>query len=183
MKIRDNLLTPNKYSRPTTKLLSVRKIVIHFVNNPRTTAQQNRDFFELRKEGLYGYGSAHFIVDDNEIIKCIPENEGAYHVGSKTYTEYGLSISSYPNARTLGIEFCHPDETGKPSYATYKHLIELCKYLCAKYHLDPMKDICTHYDITGVKADGNICPKYYVTNEGQFTRLKLDVNTALNWKL
>ena len=178
-KINKQLLTPNEYSRPTSRLLSVKKIVIHFVDNENTTAMQNRNFFEMRKEGNYGYGSAHYIVDDNEIIQCILDSERAYHVGSEVYTPYGLAISSYPNSRCLGIEMCHPDETAKPSLATYKKTLDLCAYLCDKYDLDPKDDICTHFDITGAKANGKICHKYYVETPTEFFRLKADVKNRM----
>lgn len=175
MHIKKDLLTINEFSRPSSKLLSVKKIVVHWVANPGTTAVQNRNFFELRKNGKHGYGSAHYILDDKEIIQCIPDSERAYHVGAKEYTDYGLSISSYPNSRTLGIEMCHPDDTGRPSYATYKHLIELLKYLCVKYSLNPIEDICTHHDITG-----KLCPKYYVEVPSEFYRLKCDVKNRIS---
>lgn len=174
MKIKKDYISKNKYSRPTDKLLSVKKLVVHWVANPETTAKQNRNFFDLRKDGKHGYGSAHYILDDKEIIQCIPDKERAYHVGADKYTEYGLSISSYPNARTLGIEICHPDNSGKPSYATYKHLIELLKYLCSKYDLNPLTDICRHYDVTR-----KVCPKYYVNQPEEFDKLKKDVKEGL----
>ena len=170
MIIKKDLLTVNPYSRSGAKLKSVKKIVIHYVANPGTTAKQNRNYFEMRKDGEYQYGSTHYILDDTEIIQCIPEDEVAYHVGAAKYTDYGLSISSYPNARTIGIEFCHPDETGKPEYPAYKHLVELCKQLCCRYKLDPMEDITTHNAITGKN-----CPKYYVDEPEEFYKFKLDV--------
>lgn len=175
--INKQLLTPNSFSRPKKKLKSIMKIVIHYVANPNTTAIQNRNFFELRKDGNHGYGSAHFIVDDNEIIQCIPEDEMAYHVGADKYTPYGLDISSYPNARTIGVEFCHPDKEGKPTLTTYKKLLDLLTYLCDEYALNPVIDICRHYDIT--EKD---CPKYYVYVKSEFWRLKSDVKNRLENK-
>lgn len=174
MNIKEYLLTPNKYSRPGKLLKSVSKIVVHYVQNPKTTAMQNRSFFELRKDGEFQYGSAHYIVDDNEIIRCIPDREIAYHVGANKYTHYGLDISSYPNARTLGVEFCHPDITGKPTAETYNNLLDLLAYLCEDYALNPINDICTHYDITEKP-----CPLYYVNNSEEFEILKLDVKKRM----
>lgn len=176
MKIKQDLLTINQFSRPGIKLLSVKKIVIHYVGNPGTTAKQNVNWVKSLKdqdptdEVDDTYASAHYFIDDNGIIQVIPEDERAYHVGAKRYTPYGLSISSYPNARTIGIEFCHNKEDGKPSYATYKHIIELCKYLCSEYGLDPMEDITTHNAITGKN-----CPKYYVDNDNELIKLKEEV--------
>ncbi|MCP4988490.1 MAG: N-acetylmuramoyl-L-alanine amidase [Colwellia sp.] len=170
----EDLLTVNEYSRPATKLKSVKKIVIHWVANPETNAYQNRRYFENRKKGETGYGSTHYIVDDNVILQMIPDNEMAYHVGSDYYTEYGREISSYPNARTLGIEICHPDWTGKPTEATYDNLIELLVELCKRYKLNPISAICRHYDITTKD-----CPKYYVDNVAMFWKLKSDVRSNM----
>lgn len=172
--IKDDLLTVNEFSRPGKLIKSVMKLVVHYVQNPETTAKQNRDFFELRKTGDYGYGSAHYIVDDKEIIRCIPDREMAYHVGSKYYTPYGLEISSYPNARTLGIEFCHDDIMGMPTLETYNNLVELLAYLCKDYSLNPINDICTHFDVTG-----KMCPLYYVNNKDKMEQLKLDVKRRM----
>ena len=168
--IREMLLTPNKYSRPEDELLSVRKLVLHYVANPKTTAVQNRNFFELRKNGNLGYGSAHYIVDDEEIIRCIPETERAYHVGADKYTPFGLTISSYPNARTIGVEFCHPKEDGKPTEETRDMILWLLADLCKRYNLDPVLDITTHNAITGKD-----CPRYYVANNSAFVQLRYDV--------
>ncbi len=172
--IKQDLLTPNKYSRPKTKLKSVKKIVLHWVANPNTTAKQNRNYFEKRKNGLDGYGSAHYIIDDKEILQCIPDNEMAYHVGSEEYTDYGLNISSYPNARTLGVEFCHNDWEGEPTGEVYNKIVYLLFELCKKYELNPIKDICRHFDITG-----KVCPKYYTNNVSSFWKLKEDVKKLL----
>ncbi len=174
MKIIEDLLTINNFSRPNKKLKSVKKIVIHWVKNPETTAKQNRNFFEKRKHGKDGYGSTHYIVDDKSIIRMIPDDEMAYHVGSDYYTEYGREISSYPNARTLGIEICHPDWTGKPTESTYNNLIDLLVELCKKYKLNPIDSICRHYDITTKE-----CPKYYVDNVSMFWKLKSDVRSRI----
>ncbi len=172
--IKLDLLTPNEYSRPQTKLRTVKRLVIHWVANPGTTAQQNRNFFELRKNGKHGYGSTHFLVDDTEIIKCVPEDELTYHVGAKEYTEYGLSISSYPNDSTMGIEMCHFDDTGEPSKDTLKNTVSLLTKLCKDYGLNPLTGICQHNDITG-----KLCHKYYVDNPDKFTELKNSVNSNI----
>lgn len=174
MKIKEDLLSINSFSRPGDKLKSVKKLVIHWVANPETNAHQNRRYFENRKKGKTGYGSTHYIVDDKTILQCIPDNEMAYHVGADYYTEFGRSISSYPNARTLGIEICHPDWTGKPTEATYSNLVDLLVSLCKKYELDPISDICRHYDITT-----KLCPKYYVDNVSMLWKLKSDVRSRI----
>jgi N-acetylmuramoyl-L-alanine amidase CwlA len=175
MQIKQDLLTINPFSRPGYKLKTVKKIVIHYVQNPETTAKQNRNFFEMRKEGNHGYGSSQYICDDTEILQCIPDDEMAYCVGAKEYTEFGLSISNYPNDSTIHIEFCHPDLTGRPCVKTYTNILDLSEHLCKKFNLDPVEDICRHFDITGKD-----CPKYYVAVQSEWYRLKADVLCRLN---
>lgn len=83
MKITQRLLTPNEYSRPQKPIKELLGIVIHWTANPYANAEQTRFFFEAKKTGMGGYGSAHYIIGQNgEIIQCIPTNEIAYHCGT-----------------------------------------------------------------------------------------------------
>jgi len=171
MNIQENYLTINPYSRCGEKLTSIKKIVLHWVGNPGSSALGNRNYFESLKVGkivgydangkpIYQYASAQYIVGlDGTILKCMPENEIAWHAGN-------LNM----NYNSIGIEVCHPDWNGKYSDVTYNSLIELLKYLCAKYNLTS-NDIIRHYDVTG-----KICPKYYVENPYEFEKIKSDVN-------
>lgn len=176
MNIEQKLLTPNEFSRPQTKLKSVKGVVIHWVANPTSTAINNRNFFERRKDGKSGYGSAHYIIGlKGEVIQCLPDNELAYHVGSKTYLDDALRrLSKYPNDCTIGIEFCHPDDTGKPNLTTYATLIKLSATLLKKHKLSE-KDLWTHQSIVGWKQ----CPKYYVEHPSDWAKFKKDVGIYL----
>ena len=83
MQIIHDFLTHNEYSRPGKKLHKVLAIVIHWTTNPGANAKENRDFFENKKTGMGGYGSAHYIIGQNGIIiAAVPEDEVAYHCGS-----------------------------------------------------------------------------------------------------
>ena len=73
MKITEDFLTINNWSRPGKKLESILAIVMHWTANPRASAKANRDYFEQRKCGSDGYGSAHYIIDqDGSVIHAIP---------------------------------------------------------------------------------------------------------------
>lgn len=161
MEIIKKLLTKNPYSRVGKRIYKIKGVVIHWVANPGTTADQNRVFFELRKFGKHGYGSAHFIIDLNgDIYQCIPTNEMAYHVGASEYTQTALrNLSDYPNDCTIGIEFTHPNWIGNPSPETYKSMIELTAYLLKKHKLSALHDLYRHYDVTGKD-----CPRFFITN-------------------
>ena len=164
MKIEENLLTVNPMSRPGTKLDSVKKIVIHYVNNPGSSAIANRNYFESLKDQKVISASAHYIIGMNgEIIRIIPEDEVAYHSGNKEM-----------NRISIGIENTHPDSTGKFTTATYNSLVKLLADIATRYNLNPLTDIIRHYDVTGSN-----CPKYYVKNPAKFEKLKKDVQTEM----
>lgn len=142
MTITQNLLTPNKYSRPQIKLEKVTKIAVHYVGNPGTSALANRNYFENQKNGGT-YVSSHFIIGlEGEIIQCIPLDEWSY-------------CTNQANGYSISIENCHPDSTGKFNDATEQSLVELCAYLLKKFNLTS-EDIIRHYDVTGKQ-----CPLYW----------------------
>ncbi|WP_262373146.1 hypothetical protein [Treponema phagedenis] len=49
MNIEKQMLTVNPFSRPGQKLQEVKGVVIHWVANPGTSAQANRNYFESLK--------------------------------------------------------------------------------------------------------------------------------------
>lgn len=177
MNVSRNLLTVNQFSRPGSPLLDVRGIVIHYVNNPGTSALQNRNYWEsLRSQANVKkpiYASAHFVIDiSGEIIQCIPTSEIAYHAGALKYTfEADERFDSRPNFHTLGIELCHPDVSGRFTQETWCVAVELVSHLIIQHSLSPKNDIWTHNMITG-----KICPKFFVDHPDAFERFKLDVD-------
>ncbi|WP_434309160.1 peptidoglycan recognition protein family protein [Hominifimenecus sp. rT4P-3] len=161
--ITEKYLTVNPYSRPGQKLPGgVKGIVVHYVANPGTTAENNRNYFENLKNNGDTYASSNFIVGlDGEILACVPVDEVAY-------------ASNNRNDDTLSIECCHPDETGQFNEKTYASVVKLTAYLCSRYHLDPLKDVIRHYDVSG-KA----CPLYFVEHEDAWGAFREDVKKAM----
>lgn len=160
-KVKADLLTPNPYSRPETKIKSIQGIVIHYVGNPKTTAQNNRDYFEGLATKQTTYASSHFVVGlKGEMIQCIPLNEVAY-------------CSNDRNEDTISIEVCHPSKSGKFKKNTYKSVVQLTAYLCNMFDLNT-DDVIRHYDVTG-----KLCPLYYVEHEDAWVKLKSDVDDAI----
>ncbi len=155
--IDEQLLTINDYSRPGEKTDALEYIVIHYLANPRTTAQQNHDYFESLKDLQDTSMSANFIVGiDGEIIECVPPGEIAYASNSMNH----LSIS---------IENCHLDKTGRFTQETYNSCVHLTAYLAEKYGID-REHIIRHYDVTGKE-----CPLYYVEHEDKWEAFRDDV--------
>lgn len=154
-------LPENEYSRPGTLLESVDTIVIHYIGNPNTTAEQNRSYFAGLAVSGETYASSNFIISlDGEIIQCVPVDEIAY-------------ASNTRNIDTLSIELCHPDDTGEFTPETYASAVRLTAWLCSSFNIDA-QDLIRHYDVTG-----KICPKYFVENEGAWEAFKSDVAQAM----
>lgn len=172
MNITKNYLTPNDYSRSQEKIVKVKGIVIHWVANPNTTAIANRNFFESRKYGTKGYGSAQFIVGQvGEIVQCMPLTEVAYHVGSNTYTSEALTrLGDYPNEYTIGIECCHTDWEGHMKDATYNSVVALTAHLLKTYALST-RDIWTHQEVVGWKD----CHRLFYKQPSLYQKFKDDV--------
>lgn len=157
--VEKDYLTVNPWSRPGEPLEEINGVVIHYVGNPGTTAQANRNYFESLSSGEEGvYASSHFIVGlEGEVVQCIPLTEIAYASNSR-------------NDDTVAIEVCHPDETGQFSQVTYDRVVELTAWLCKTFHLDPATDVIRHYDVSG-----KLCPLYYVENQEAWDQFLTDV--------
>lgn len=137
MIITDKLLTINPYSRSGEKQNKIEYIVIHWVGNANTKAIANRNYFNNLAITHTTYASAHYIIGlDGEIIRCIPDDEVAFHSGS-----YSM------NRKSIGIENCHPDWDGKFNDKTYSSLVELTAELCKKYNID-INHVIRHYEVT-----------------------------------
>lgn len=146
-------------SRQGILLDGVNDIVVHYVGNPGTTAQQNHDYYTNPDSEV----SSHFVIGlEGEIIQCVPLNEKS-------------SASNWRNKDTISIEVCHPDDTGKFNDSTYASLVKLTAWLLDTYNLDE-EHIIRHYDITGKE-----CPRYYVQNEDKWQQFKNDVTGSLDY--
>lgn len=153
MNITEQLLT-NKNARPHIPITS-KGLVIHWTANERkgADAQANRSYFNQPTT----IASAHYIVDDKQIIRCVPEREMAYHVGAKTYKADALAkLSSYPNNCTIGIEMC-VNQDGD-FRAMYERTVKLAADILQRYGWS-VDNLWRHFDITGKN-----CPAYFVSD-------------------
>ncbi len=186
-----DLLLDN-YNRPRTNLKELRAIVVHWTANKNigANAVANRNYFNTKpyikdQNGKKVFASAHFIVDDRRIVRCIPENEVAYHCGAKVYkplvaNQLRVPLGDSPNNYTIGIEMC-VNADGDFSI-TRQNTIELLSHLLNKYRLTT-QNVYRHFDITGKE-----CPKMmlddaiwksFLTTVDTFTKAgKYSVNTA-----
>lgn len=169
MTIQEMFLTPNKYSRPQIPLKEVKKIAVHYVGNPNTSALANRNYFENCKEGGR-YVSSHYIVGlKGEVIQCIPTDEWSY-------------CTNQANGYSISIETCHPRSDGVFNDSTYISLCELCAMLLKKFNLTT-NDLIRHYDITQKTCPLHWTPTKYQSEAvatARWNRFKQDVQTVMN---
>ena len=169
MTIQEMFLTPNKYSRPQIPLKEVKKIAVHYVGNPNTSALANRNYFENCKEGGR-YVSSHYIVGlKGEVIQCIPLDEWSY-------------CTNQANGYSISIECCHPKSDGIFNDSTYVSLCELCAMLLKKFNLTT-NDLIRHYDITQKTCPLHWTPTKYQSEAvatARWNRFKQDVQTVMN---
>ncbi len=129
---------PKRVNQPDVTIKPI-GIILHYIGNPGTTAQQNANYFHNVDELI----SVHYIVDDNEIVEIIPPTKKSYGTSSKAHNEAYVQI-----------EMCHPDASGEISEATLEKTVWLCRKLMADHGIT---EIIRHYDVTGKH-----CPLWYV---------------------
>lgn len=155
-------IVENPYSRSGIPLKKVKGIVVHYVSNPKSTAKENRDYFENLKDTHTTKASSHFVIGlEGEIIQCIPLSEISY-------------ASNDRNSDTISIECCHEKADGKFNKKTYASLLQLTAWLCDTYGLDS-SDVIRHYDVTG-----KMCPLYYVKHEDAWDKFLKKVQRKLD---
>jgi N-acetylmuramoyl-L-alanine amidase len=187
LKITEDLLAVNEYSRPERKLKEKRAVILHWTGSPGQKAAAVRAFFASAVTAKH-YASAHYCVDiDGTILRLIPDDEVAYHCGSsqndpasgKIYTDWARYIlgpyaenpqANSPNNATLGIEMCTIDNEGHFSPQTLNAAEKLTAYLCAAYKI-PLERVGTHNMVVGWKD----CPRFWTRYPEQFEVFKLRV--------
>lgn len=143
-------------SRNGQQLSAVNDIVIHYVGNPGTTAQQNRNYFDTPTTTV----SSHFVIGlDGEIIQTLPLYEKS-------------AATNWRNDDTISIEVTHPTADGQFTEASYDALVRLTAWLLHSADLPP-KQVIRHYDVTGKP-----CPLYYVQHDDAWLALKEDIRIA-----
>lgn len=94
--------------------------------------------------------SAHYFVDDKEIIQIIEDYNCSWHCGDG-YGQYGIS-----NSNSIGIEICINSDGNYNK--TFENTIKLTKLLMKKYNI-PINKVVRHYD-----ASRKMCPNSMSSN-------------------
>ena len=140
----------------------IRYIVIHYTGNDGDTAANNAKYYA----GNVVKTSAHYFIDEKEIVQSVDDLRVAWAVGGKKYpscpqTGGGTLHGRCLNANSISIELCDEKKNGvyAPGAKTVAQALELTKALMKKYNI-PASNVIRHFDVTG-----KLCPAYWSGRE------------------
>lgn len=141
---------------------SIKYIVIHYTGNDGDTAANNAKYYAQN----IVKASAHYFVDNKEVIRSVPDLRIAWAVGGEKWascstTGGGTMHGKCTNANSISIELCDVVSNGKiePNKETVRRAIALTRELMAKYGI-PQSNVIRHFDVTG-----KLCPAYWSGKE------------------
>jgi len=111
-------------------------ITVHSTGNDKSTARNERDY--LTNPSNTTETGFHYVVDDKQIIECIPISEVAWHAGDGR---------GNGNMKSIGIEICESGDR----VLTIKNAIWLIQLLMKKHNINK---VVRHYDWSK-----KICPR------------------------
>lgn len=145
IKINEKLVKYNFSSRNGEK---IKYISIHDTGNKRRGADANAHFNFFN--GGDRQSSAHYFVDDKQILRIIKDEDRSWAVGDGR-GKYGIT-----NENSLNIEMCINSDGDFNK--TYLNTLRLTKYLMEKYNI-PLENVVRHYD-----ASRKLCPNVFKEN-------------------
>lgn len=133
----------------------VEYIVLHYTAGDGDTARSNGAYFANNAVSA----SAHFFVDEQEVVCSVPLTEVAWHCGAERYRH-----NRCRNANSIGVELCSKKENGVYCFpeATLAKAAALVRQLMEVFAV-PVERVLRHYDVTG-----KTCPEPFVRREADW---------------
>ncbi|MBU5669485.1 N-acetylmuramoyl-L-alanine amidase [Peptoniphilus sp. MSJ-1] len=153
----------------------IKYIVIHDTGNSSKGADAENHLRYLN--GATRYGSAHYYLDDKEIIQTIGDSFVAWSIGDKWgYANNPNRIKNAYNSNSISIELCINSDIDQEK--AYKNLVELTKNLMVKFKV-PIERVIRHFDATG-----KICPGSWSKNNwSKWWQFKEDIKKPIEWQI
>ena len=153
----------------------IKYIVIHDTGNTARGADAEAHFRYLQTAKRYG--SAHYYLDDGQIIQTIGDSLVAWSIGDTWgYKNNPRRIKDATNFNSLSAELCINSDANK--YLAYKNLVELTKNLMAKFKVPPER-VIRHFDATGKN-----CPGSWSNNNWQkWKEFQDDIKKPIEWQI
>ena len=145
IKINEKLVKYNFSKRTEGK---IKYIVIHDTGNTDKGAGADNHF--LFFNGADRQSSAHYFVDDKQILRVVKDSDKSWHCGD------GRGLNGITNDNSIGVEMCINSDGDFNK--TYSNTLKLTKYLMKKYNI-PLENVVRHYD-----ASRKLCPNVFKEN-------------------
>ncbi len=142
-------------------------IVMHYTANKGDTARSNGKYFAGNPDLK---ASAHYFVDENEVVRSVQEEDTAWHCGGALQGSGGHSVyGKCRNANSIGVEMCsdYADGAYLITDKTVDRAAELVRDLMDRYSI-PVEHVVRHYDVTGKN-----CPAPWVSDESLWTAFQV----------
>lgn len=151
----------------------IKFIVVHDTGNTSkgANASNHRQYLTHAKRS----GSAHYYVDDKQIIQPIGDSRVAWSVGD-TWGYKNRTRKDVNNTNSISVELC-VNSDGDYSQA-YKNTVELVKQLMTNFNISHDR-VVRHFDVTG-----KTCPKSMSQNNwGLWWQFKEDIKQPKVYKI
>ena len=142
--IKTKLIQNNTAAR-SGYVLKPKYITIHNTGNTKVGANAERHVIYMQGSGKNSTASYHYVVDDKEIYRLLPDSEVAWHAGDG---EDGIG-----NRQSLAIEICE-NVDGNLLNAT-NNAVELTAYLMKLYNI-PLSNVVQHNHWSGKNCPNRI---------------------------
>ena len=140
----------------------IKYLVYHYTANDGDTAVGNGNYF---KNNVV-QASAHYFVDDNNIVQSVDPLKVAWAVGGTKWSDCattggGTMYGLITNTNSISIEMCDTvkDGTIMATEKTLSLAAELGKAIMKEYD-SPVSNVYRHFDVTGKH-----CPAYFMDND------------------
>lgn len=130
------------------ELFTPKGVVLHSIGTPQPRASVLREFWQ-RDASPY---VVHYMVDDKQILHCMPDNFKCWHVGSPGNSKWiGIEMGEPSQIKySSGATFTVSDLAAARVYAesAYKNAVWLLAKLCKQHGWDPFTAVYTHREVT-----------------------------------
>lgn len=169
MKITRKLISNRSQLGGKRPLSAIKFIVIHDTANTGKGADAMAHYRYLQHATRSG--SAHYYVDDKEIVQTIDDSVVAWAVGDK-WARKNATRDDVTNYNSISVELCINEGIDKAK--AYQNLIWLTRYLMTKFNAEVVR----HFDATGKP-----CPRSWQANNwSQWWRFKKElINMPSKW--
>lgn len=170
MKIERKIITNKLQLGGKRPLSAIKFIVIHDTANTGKGADADAHYRNLQRPNSR-VGSAHYYVDDKEIVQAIDDSVVAWAVGDK-WARKNATRDDVTNYNSVSVELCINEGIDKAK--AYDNLLRLTRYLMTKFNAEVVR----HFDATGKP-----CPSTWQANNwAQWWRFKKElINMPSKW--